>query len=196
MEEKIVNLYLHGNTMEEISEKLIVSLSKVQYVLKRNNVNTTNDKYRITERINDLVIKCINKGLYQKEIAWILDISIYTVKDIVKKEKLQHLSKKIRSKENFIVSEKEISAHSIEAQKIMKSFQKGFCINEIIKSLKVPDEQIIKILWDNISEDIYIIHKCNLRNRLKKALNRLTLVEISNRLEIPVCSLRIILDER
>ena len=189
-EENIVRLYQKGYTMEQISEKLIVSVSKIQYVLKAHNQQNGNKKYQITKDIENRVISSISQGLKQKDISAMLDISIYTVKDIIKRKQLQNQGLANRNLTNTIYQE-------INFTQALQMFQEGMSFQEILLSLHFDELVLIHIFKQNLSAELTYQHKYNLLQRLHKLLQKnYTLVEISNMVSIPVCSLKLLINNR
>lgn len=120
MEKTVLKLYNEKYKLKEIAKKTNLPLKQIRKICKDNDLDT-----RFYNKINQDVINSvevfIRKGLKQSNISKILDISIHTIRDIVKKNNLQYKGKKETLYEN----------------KVIELFSKGYNKSKIVSTLNI-----------------------------------------------------------
>lgn len=135
---QIISLYQEGHSQNDIITQNEIPVWYVRKVLKNAGFDT--DSFRCLDNyVIDIVILLIRNGILFQDIVEICDISYYTIRDIVRKNNLQYVSKKVRHSSTDAV----IDPVFDKSSEFMNAYNAGSSFCCICRDLGLSDKEIL-----------------------------------------------------
>ena len=167
---QIISLYQEGYSQDDIVNQYEIPAWYTRRVLKKAGFKTDNFRC-LDDYIVNIVILLIQNGMLFQDIVDVCDISYYTIRDIVRKNNLQYISKKVRNDSSDI----EIDSAFNKSVKFLREYNSGKSFCCVCRDLALSDKEILSA---------FHLIKCSDLTKHRNRLNSIILTALEEKYSI------------
>lgn len=150
VEEKVVEYYDDGYSQKDISAILKISPLITRRILQENGFETRSFR-ALDDHVMNIVIQLVSKGVLFTDIEDICDIAFLAIRDIVARNNLQYVSRKVRNNNPELAILPEGFVRNVE---FAERYRAGESFCTLCKAYELSAEQILNEFLSVTKEDI------------------------------------------